>query len=142
MTVVLDANVVVALSLGDERAEAVERKLRGWRVEGQSLHAPSLFRFEVANALSRSVVAGQIDLADANSAWRQIVAMPITLHNLEDGPAAIEVAQKLQRKSAYDAAYVVLAQELGADLWTLDGPLARNASSVGLPVRQIDLSQG
>lgn len=64
--------------------------------------------------------------------------MPITLHDLEDGPAAIAVAQKLQRESAYDAAYVVLAQELGADLWTLDGPLARNAAGVGLPVRLID----
>lgn len=138
MTVVLDANVVVALSLDDARAEVVERQLRDWRNAGESLHAPSLFRFEVANALTRSVVASIIDLADAEAAWRRIAAMPITLHDLEDGPAAIAVAQKLQRESAYDAAYVVLAQELGADLWTLDGPLARNAASVGLPVRLID----
>lgn len=105
---------------------------------GESLHAPSLFRFEVANALTRSVVADIIDLADAEAAWQRITGMPIALHDLEDGPAAIEVARQLQRKSAYDAAYVVLAQELGAILWTFDGPLARNASGVGLPVRLID----
>ena len=140
MTVVVDANVVVALSLDDARAGVVERQLRDWSDAGESLHAPSLFRFEVASALTRNVAAGRIDLADAEAAWRRIVTMPVTLHDLEDGPAAIEVAQKLQRKSAYDAAYVVLAQELGADLWTLDGPLARNASSVGLPVRLIDVS--
>lgn len=138
MTVVLDANVAVALSLVDARAAAVERKLTEWRNAGESLHAPSLFRFEVANALTRSVVADIIDLADAEAAWHRITAMPISLHELEDGPAAIEVAQQLQRKSAYDAAYVVLAQELGAILWTFDGPLARNASGAGLPVRLID----
>lgn len=138
MTVVLDANVVVALALDDARAGAVERKLSDWREAGEPLHAPSLFRFEVASALTLNVAAGKIDLADAESAWRRIVAMPVTLHDLEDGPAAIDVAQQLQRNSAYDAAYVVLAQELGADLWTLDGPLARNAASIGLPVRLID----
>lgn len=30
------------------------------------------------------------------------------------------------------------APELDAELWTLDGPLARNASSRGLPVSLID----
>jgi predicted nucleic acid-binding protein len=138
LTVVLDANVAVALSLVDTRAAAVERKLAEWRNAGETIHAPSLFRFEVANALTRSVVADLIDLADAEAAWQRITGMPIVLHDLEDGPAAIEVAQQLQRKSAYDAAYVVLAQELGAILWTFDGPLARNASGVGLPVRLID----
>jgi len=66
--------------------------------------------------------------------------MPITLHDLDDGPAAIEIALKLQRESAYDAAYVVLAQELDAELLTLDGPLARNAASADLPVRLIESS--
>jgi len=33
-----------------------------------------------------------------------------------------------------------LAQELDAELWTLDGPLARNASGADLPVRLIELS--
>jgi predicted nucleic acid-binding protein len=44
----------------------------------------------------------------------------------------------VERQSAYDAAHVALALSLDADLWTLDGPLARNAHSVGLPVQLLE----
>jgi predicted nucleic acid-binding protein len=33
---------------------------------------------------------------------------------------------------------VLLAERLGIDLWTLDGPLARNAQGRGLPVKLIE----
>jgi predicted nucleic acid-binding protein len=138
LTVVLDSNVAVALVLDAERAPTIERQLREWEEADENLHAPSLFRFEVANALTRNIVAGAIDESDAEAAWQRIIAIEISLHGLKDGPAVVAVARKLKRESAYDASYVVLAQELDADLWTLDGPLARNASGVGLPVRLID----
>ena len=137
MTVVLDSNVAVALALDSERASAVEGRLRAWEEAKEALHAPSLFRFEVASALTRSIVAGKIDSADAKVAWQRIVAIEISLHGLVDGPAVIAVARKLKRESAYDAAYIALAEELGAELWTLDGPLYRNAVGVDLPVRLI-----
>jgi predicted nucleic acid-binding protein len=35
---------------------------------------------------------------------------------------------------AWDAAYLDLAERLAAELWTLDGPLYRNAVGLGLPV--------
>ncbi|HET8861640.1 MAG TPA: type II toxin-antitoxin system VapC family toxin [Solirubrobacterales bacterium] len=138
MTVVLDSNVAVALALDAERAPTIEERLRGWEDADEALHAPSLFRFEVANALTRNVVAGKIDSSDAKVAWQRIAAMEISLHGLTDGPAVIGVARKLKRESAYDAAYIVLAQELEAELWTLDGPLARNAAGTDLPVRLIE----
>ena len=116
----------------------IERKLLEWEEAAEDLHAPSLFRYEVASGLTRSIVAGAIDVADAETSWRRIMAIPITLHGLDDGPAVIALARQLQRESAYDAAYVVLAQELEADMWTIDGPLARNAAGKGLPVQLID----
>lgn len=86
-------------------------------------------RYEVASALTR---------ADVAQAWRAATATPIRLHELAAGPEVVELARQLGRQSAYDAAYVVLAQTLGADLWTLDGPLARNAQGLGLPVRLVE----
>jgi predicted nucleic acid-binding protein len=59
------------------------------------------------------------------------------LHPLQDAAAVVAMTQRLERKSAYDAAYIVLAEELNATLWTLDGPLARNAGPRGLPIKLI-----
>lgn len=70
--------------------------------------------------------------------WREpasgSAAVPITLHQLQDAAAVVAMTQRLERKSAY----VVLAEQLNAELWTLDGPPARNASPCGLPVKLIE----
>jgi predicted nucleic acid-binding protein len=71
-------------------------------------------------------------------ACQRIAAVPITLHQLQDVAAAVTITQRLERKSSYDAAYIVLAEQLNAELWTLDGPLARNASLRELPVKLIE----
>jgi predicted nucleic acid-binding protein len=50
----------------------------------------------------------------------------------------IGAAVELRRCSAFDAACVALARELDAELWTLDGPLARNAGSRGIAAHLIE----
>ena len=74
-------------------------------------------------------------------AWQRIASVPLVWHELEDGPAVVAMAARLQRRSAYDAAYLVLAEQLRGELWTLDGPLARNAGALGLPVKLIEIAQ-
>ena len=134
MTVVLDANALVVLALDRRRATAVKARLHEWWDAGVELHAPELQRYEAANALVRSVAAGQLPASEVTAAWEVITGVPMTLHRLEEGPDVVAMAGRLERKSAYDAAYLALADRLGADLWTFDGPLARNAGSRGLPV--------
>ena len=61
----------------------------------------------------------------------------MTFHDIINGPRVIAITQKLSRQSAYDAACIALAEALETDVWTFDGPLARNAEQTGLPVKLI-----
>jgi predicted nucleic acid-binding protein len=137
LSVVLDANALVVLALDRQRAVAVEELLLVWTAEGEELHAPVLLRYEIASALAQAVSAGQLALEAVADASQHIGSVPIVLHQLSDTPTVVAMAQRLERRSAYDAAYVVLAEELGTRLWTLDGRLARNAAARGLPVQLI-----
>jgi predicted nucleic acid-binding protein len=138
LSVVLDANALIVLALDRERAVAVETLLRTWKAEGEALHAPVLLRYEVASALALAVSAGQLASEDVADVSQRIGSVPIVLHQPKDTPAVVAMTQRLERRSAYDAAYVVLAEELDTQLWTLDGRLARNAAVRGLPVQLIE----
>ncbi|MBI3649797.1 MAG: type II toxin-antitoxin system VapC family toxin [Acidobacteria bacterium] len=57
--------------------------------------------------------------------------------SLTDAKRVVEIARKLGRQNAYDASYLALAEKLGCELWTLDGPLYRNAIGQGFAVHLI-----
>jgi predicted nucleic acid-binding protein len=133
--VVIDANALIAR---EPESDVVTVHFAGWISDGVELHAPELARYEIANALTRKVSHGEVQVDDLPAVWAELDALPIVYHSLTDGVDTICLAIDLEWRSAFDAAYVALAHGLDAELWTLDGPLARNAASRGFPVNLIE----
>ncbi len=131
---VVDSNLLIALCTGDARANTVSSVLGQWLSDGVELHCPELARYEIASGLTRLVGAKMLTSEQALHAWTEIARLPISFHPLRNGARAVEIARRLERSSAYDASYIALAQELDAQLWTLDGPLFRNALSQGFEI--------
>ncbi|MGY1662258.1 type II toxin-antitoxin system VapC family toxin [Geodermatophilus sp. SYSU D00705] len=119
MTLVVDASAVLAALVdgGDEGTWA-RRELGG-----EALAAPSHLRVEVSSALRRAVLGGRLSRDVATLAHHDLVQLSVTSFPFE--PLASRVWALHPTVTAYDAAYVALAEELGAPLLTLDRRLAR-----------------
>lgn len=140
MSVVVDASVIVALVVADERQASVRAHLEEWVDAGEDLHAPAVLPYEVANVLARLVFDGDLETDSLSETWSDLAALGVAFHPFvlaEDGPAVAAITTRLRRRHATDATYIHLAQQLDTQMWTLDGPLARNAASTGLPVELI-----
>ena len=115
MSVVLDASAAVAGLLNDGPARLA--------MATERLRAPHLVDHEVASTLRRHVLAGEIDLASGQRAldvWRGT-----GVKRYAGLPQLGRVWQLRENLSAYDAAYVALAEALGCSLVTADRRLSR-----------------
>lgn len=134
---VLDSNLLVVLVSGDPRRSLVLQQFTSWLDDNVELHAPILAQYEIANALTRLEVSSAFPEDKIEEAVSNILLLPVHYHPIANIPRVIEIARMLGRQTAYDAAYIGLAESLNSELWTLDGPLYRNATGYGFNVRLI-----
>jgi predicted nucleic acid-binding protein len=140
LSVVIDAGVVVALIVADDRQDAVRNQLQQWIEARETLHAPAVLAYEIANVLARLVFDDELNIDDVDGIWDDLAAMDLALHPFDladDGPEVAAITASLHRRHATDSTYIALARRLGTVVWTLDGALARNAADHGLPVRLV-----
>lgn len=140
MSVVVDASLIVALVVADDRQAAAQTHLQGWVDSGVDLHAPAVLPYEIANVLARLVFDGNLDADSTANIWSDLAALDVVLHPFDlfqDGSAVAAITTQLRRRHATDSTYVHLALQLDTAVWTLDGALARNAADVGLPVELV-----
>ena len=130
--IVLDASAVVDLLLSTERGRQVAEAIAD---PDETLHAPHLLPVEVASVVRRLALAGQLDPADGDRALHELFQLGISFYDHE--PLLAEMFRRRANLTAYDAAYVVLAEALDARLLTGDSRLAA-APGIGVPVLVVD----
>lgn len=118
--IVLDASALVELVLATPLGLSVADRISD---PGRGLNVPHLADLEVAQALRRFVREGALDQRTAETALADFGALDIDRHAHE--PVLARIWQLRENLTAYDAAYVALAEVLGAVLLTADARLAR-----------------
>lgn len=117
--IVIDASAMIELLLRTPRATRVAARLAAG---AQTLHAPHLIDLEVVSALRSLEARKLVPSADATAAVGDLLAVPLTRYPHD---ALLSRTWALRGNlTAYDAAYVALAEHLAAPLLTCDAQLA------------------
>jgi predicted nucleic acid-binding protein len=120
--IVLDASAVVEVVLASARGRRVSERLAPRR---SSLHAPHLIDVEVVHAVRRFAASGVIDESRGRAALIALEDFGLERYGHSDLlPRMWALRHNL---TAYDAAYVALAEALDAPLLTCDAPLAQTS---------------
>jgi predicted nucleic acid-binding protein len=117
--IVLDASAVVDWLLQTSAGQSVEKRIYS---RNETLHTPHLLDLEVTQVLRRLALQGVVSIHRADEALRDLLDLRITRY-----PHLVLLPRIWQLRhnfSAYDAAYIVLAEKLGAALITRDARLA------------------
>ena len=136
LPVVADASVAVKWLLEEEFSDRARALYRHSVRDRTPIQAPALLPNEVFNALYQQVRRGHLLEADADAAVARFSRFDVDLVMPRDLPARAYVFAKRHRlRAIYDSLYVLLAQQLGAELWTADRRLFDAVSPVAPWVR-------
>lgn len=132
---VIDVSACMPWCCEDEATPVSEALLRR-AATGARLHVPSLFPWEMMNALAAATRRRRISVEQASAFLDFLAEFSIEIAappKITDLPRLHTLAARNQL-TAYDAAYLDLAKLLAIPLATLDGDLIKAARAEGLTV--------
>ena len=120
--IVIDASAVLGVLLRSSAARQIEERIFS---SAETLHAPHLLDLEVVQALRRYTASGHMRAERGLEAVVDLADLPITRypHDL----LLHRIWELRHNMTAYDAAYVALAESLSAPLLTRDKRLAASS---------------
>jgi predicted nucleic acid-binding protein len=124
---VLDVSVAASWLLDDDED-------RAWQAleSGAEAFVPTLWRYEIANALVVNERRGRVGAEQVEAFLESLGELPI--YEEDAWPSAVSLVGqgRVHGLTAYDAAYLIVAQRLAIPLATNDHALRRAAESAGL----------
>lgn len=120
---VVDASALAAVTFLDSDFAAVDARL-----DGATLHAPTLLRFEMANVCMKKLRLRAMERDLILRQYTSSLQTPIIEHR-PDYRELLALAER-HKLTAYDASYLWLAKQLNCELVTLDSKLAAAALAI------------
>ena len=135
--VVVDASVVLKWQLDDEEYVPQSTALRNdfYVLRAIKAIAPHLLIYEVVNGILTAIGRKRLDSDKALEAMDNLMELGVELREVQP-ERVLELALK-HNLSAYDAAYLALAESKGCELWTGDRPFYQATKSKLPQVRWI-----
>ena len=131
MPFVIDASATLPWCFEDEATPWTDRLLFNLRA-GDTAAAPAHWPLEVLNSLLVAVRRGRIPREKIERFWSDLSALAIRVEPTDVVVwSEIHRVAERHRLTAYDAAYLQLAQRTGFPLATLDGDLRKAAAAAG-----------
>jgi predicted nucleic acid-binding protein len=129
---VLDTSIAISWCFEDEITEQTDAILA--TLESTYAEVPALFLFELQNVFRIGERRGRVTAARIQSFWERLLLLDLRIEpmdSLTGGPILLDLARQYGL-TAYDAAYLDLAQRKKLRLATLDGALRAAAIVCGV----------
>ena len=132
--IVIDANIAIALAITLPYSEQAAAQMAVWQAQEDELSVPTLWAYEVVTGLRKIVTANVLTYDAALARLEQIFALNIEIipPSLSLHRRAFMWSEKIGQTAAYDAHYLALAEQLGAEFWMADKRLANSAVQAGI----------
>jgi predicted nucleic acid-binding protein len=130
--VVIDASAAACWVFKDEATRATDDLLI--RVRSKGAVVPALWNWEIANLLIAAIRRVRITAADARAYVADLAVLPIAIDIDASDRAWREtfLLAQAHNLTAYDAAYLELAQRTGLELASKDAALLAAAAALGV----------
>jgi predicted nucleic acid-binding protein len=119
--VIIDASVILSAFFPDEDQAQAQDLIRAHATGHERLEAPTLLLYEVTNAVLQAIRRARITVETGEAILQAIEKLNIDPRPVAWGQA-LSLAQRFDR-SAYDAAYLALAEATGQQMITADSRL-------------------
>ncbi len=126
--VVVDASLVVKWLVEEDDSDKAHAVLQSWVTRDVTRIAAYLLPFEVANALHRRVLRGELNVGDSTRMIARLLESRLELHQPPGlHVRALQLASQLNQNAVYDTHYLALSESFNCELWTADERFYRAA---------------